>query len=177
MLCSKPWGVVWRWPGQQSAEVSSVPWAPGWARWSAAGWAWRWAAPRNGSTITCPWRRGSWVSSRPGRRKSQSDRIWSVINAQQWLIYHDWQIKLRNDSYQNKTVAESVPLDVDAIHRRRGQDATTVTLDQKSLSGFQHSQLWHLLLWRYVIQTTWCTQVDLVMNVKMMRLQCEVCDI
>lgn len=57
------WWVVWSWPGQRSAEVSSAPWAPGWARWSAVGWAWHWADPRTGSTRTCHSLRRSWVSS------------------------------------------------------------------------------------------------------------------
>lgn len=62
------WGLWWgalKWPGQQSVEVSWAPWAPGWARWSAMGWAWPWADRRNGLTRTCHSLSRSWVSSYP----------------------------------------------------------------------------------------------------------------
>lgn len=117
MLWSAPWWGVWRWPGQRSAEVSSAPWAPGWARWSAAGWAWRWAALRNGSTRTCPWRRGSWVSGCPEYKTSQSDL---ALDQRAGVTYSPWfsdqpQWLLRT------AVAESVS-PVGAIHRKGGQN-------------------------------------------------------
>lgn len=68
------------------------------------------------------------------------------------------------------------PWTAGAIHRKRGQDATTVALDQKSLSGFQHSQLLTpatpALCNPHDLTTP---QVNLVMNVKMTHLPCEVC--
>lgn len=59
----EPWWAAWRWPGRPSAELSSVPWAPRLARWSAVGWSWPWASLRNGLTRTCRSPRENWVSS------------------------------------------------------------------------------------------------------------------
>lgn len=61
------------------------------------------------------------------------------------LNYHDVHLKVSNDWYWTKIVAQQqlnlFSWMVGVIHRKRGQDATTVNLDQKTLSGFQHSQL------------------------------------
>lgn len=176
MLWWKPWGGVWRWPGQQSAEVSSAPWATGWARWSAAGWAWRWAAPRNGSTTTCPWRRGSWVSSSPERRKSQSEHCWSVIERR--LIYRDWRIKLRNDCHQVETVAESVSPGWSVLFLEKGGRTPPLWswIQKKAWAVSSTHSFWHLLLRRYVIQTTWWTLQSIWLWIWKL-LQCDVCGI
>lgn len=106
------WWVVSSWPGQQSAEVSSPPWAPGWARWSAVGWAWPWADPRTGLIRTCHSLRGSWVSSYPQcgkhnqsiKTRGGDEPICLLLRYRQVCFWQLDQMKLKRGCSRNKLI-------------------------------------------------------------------------